>query len=338
MGVEAVHAPVERSYGWHPSVPDVNAPKFEPSPSVMAALPPVFSLIEPSPGAPFDPCWDQGKIGSCGPHSLAENLVFDMLKLGITPKMPSRLFIYYIARMLMNTTASDSGVDNRTMLEALEKYGWCDEDLWPYDVNKFTTRPPDACFQAAAARAGKFQRQTVAQDLGTMKSCLIQTQRPFVIGFSVYPSLETQQVDVTGDIPMPMFGERQIGGHDVLAVSWNDTTQRFGIKNHWTPRWGHNGYGTIPYAYAINRQLAGDFHTVVNIDAPVPVPQPIPFPPGPGPGPGPLPIPLPSNIDKATLLAVLNNLFAKVEAKQKDNYFYMLCVKMVEALILAEVK
>jgi C1A family cysteine protease len=85
---------------------------------------------------------------------------------------------------------------------------------------------------------------------------------PFIFGFSVYESFESETVSRTGIVPMPSPGEKMLGGHAVLAVGYDDTTQRFLVRNSWGTSWGMKGYFTIPYAYLTDRNLSDDFWLV----------------------------------------------------------------------------
>src|SRR5438309_274810 len=116
---------IPRFYGWIQQTKDDRDFKFT---SKLKSLPTSFDL-SPNMG----PQLDQEDLGSCGPNSAAEMVDYDQKaeKHLLTP--PSRLFIYYTTRSLMGTTNQDSGVDNRTLLKALNKYGYCPESQWPYD-------------------------------------------------------------------------------------------------------------------------------------------------------------------------------------------------------------
>jgi len=94
-----------------------------------------------------------------------------------------------------------------------------------------------------------------------MKGCLASGY-PFVFGFSVYESFESPQVAKTGIAPMPASSEKQIGGHAVIAVGYNDAQQRFIVRNSWGSGWGMRGYFTLPYAYLADGDLAADFWTI----------------------------------------------------------------------------
>jgi len=48
----------------------------------------------------------------------------------------------------------------------------------------------------------------------------------------------------------------------VLAVGYIDRQQRFICRNSWGPRWGMQGYFTIPYTYLMDEYLAADFWTI----------------------------------------------------------------------------
>lgn len=265
-------------YGWVPSRPDIRDHVYAAPHSVLAALPPFIDLSTPSVATPFDPVWNQGELGSCGPHTACADIVFSALRQQglVNCAMPSRLFTYYVTRALMGTVGSDSGVSNRDMLKGLAQYGWCDETLWPYDISKFKAKPTATCFNQAKTRKIS-QYLAVRQDLDQMKGCLAGGD-PFIFGFSVYESLETEEVSRTGVIPIPKRGERQKGGHDVLIVGYDDVTRKFKLRNSWGFKWGVNGYGWVPYEYALNPQLAGDFWTVQHSALPEPTPPPTPGP------------------------------------------------------------
>ena len=70
----------------------------------------------------------------------------------------------------------------------------------------------------------------------------------------------------TGVADLPSRDEGVIGGHAVLAVGYDDRTQRFLVMNSWGTRWGQGGYFTMPYAYLTDRALAADFWTVRGVE------------------------------------------------------------------------
>src|SRR6516164_1576892 len=195
--------------GWRPSLPDMRDKVYK-SPR-LGVYPPSADLSA-GMASPFSDEWDQGNLGSCGPNTLSENLVFDEEIAGATGVMASRLFMYYNTRSLMGTINSDSGVDNRSMLKALAKWGFCDESLWPYNVSDFTVKPSPVAYDTAAKSIPNIVYQSVPQDLTSMKSVLVDLKRPIIFGFTVYDSMFTAEVDATGDIPMPGGASDKVAG------------------------------------------------------------------------------------------------------------------------------
>lgn len=321
--------------GWQPSRPDHRDHFFAAVPSVQASLPAQVDLAHPSIAAPWSPIWQQGDIGSCGPHSAAADLVFAGLRqqgMASVP-MPSRLFIYWCARHVMGTTDYDSGVDNRSLLKALAEYGWCDESLWPYTTTDFKQRPGGPAFaQAAERKISQYLR--VPQNLEQMKGCLAGGD-PFIFGFSVYSSMMTGAVKASGVVPLPRLGDSQLGGHDVLIVGYSDSTRVFKFRNSWGDGWGVNGYGYIPYEYAINPQLAGDFWTVKHSALPSPVapkPDPIPIP---------IPKPEPTSMFKNLFLQIIKGMvesyaaYAKATPDPMDDMIAAMLLKFLDGLTKA---
>jgi C1A family cysteine protease len=202
---------------------------------------------------------DQGNLGSCTANALVGALEF----LEIKDKVPyadlSRLFIYYNERVIEHTTGSDSGAMLRDGIKTLAKQGACSEKKWPYLISKFRTKPTAACYKEALQhQITSYQR---LQTLDEMRACLAEGF-PFVFGFTVYESFESQQVAQSGVVQMPQPGERVLGGHAVVAVGYQDAAKRFIVRNSWGPAWGMKGYFTMPYDYLANRDLSDDFWVV----------------------------------------------------------------------------
>lgn len=103
--------------------------------------------------------------------------------------------------------------------------------------------------------------QRLVQDLNQMRGCLASGY-PFVFGFAVYSSFECPQVARKGIVPMPASGERQLGGHAVMAVGYDDYKQGFIVRNSWGKEWGMDGYFMMPYTYLCQSSLASDFWTI----------------------------------------------------------------------------
>lgn len=249
-----------QKYGWSPDLPDHRDHIYAAPSAILPVLPPKVDLRSQCP-----PVVDQGQLGSCTANSIGNAHRFDQMKQGVAQNfMPSRLFIYYNERAMEGTVGSDSGGQIRDGIKSIAQKGVCPEIEWPYVVSKFKSKPPAACFKAALKHQA-VSSERVTQDLSQMKGCLASGY-PFVFGFTVYDSFESQAVAKSGVVPMPKKGEKTVGGHAVLCVGYDDASKRFIVMNSWSVKWGQKGFFTIPYDYLTNSNLADDFWTVRTVE------------------------------------------------------------------------
>ncbi len=243
-------------YGWTPDLPDHRDFLYAAPPRFLGEnLPPSVDLRPKCP-----PVYDQGQLGSCTGNSIAGAIQFEQMKQGLPNFIPSRLFIYYNERVIEGTVKSDAGAQIRDGIKSVATSGVCPETDWPYNISKFAVKPPPKAYTDAAKDvATSYQR--VPQILNQMKGCLASGY-PFVFGFSVYESFESPQVAKTGHAPMPGPSEKQIGGHAVMAVGYDDSKSWFIVRNSWGTTWGMKGYFTIPYTYLSDSNLSDDFWTI----------------------------------------------------------------------------
>ncbi|GAC1342880.1 MAG: hypothetical protein NVSMB29_15040 [Candidatus Dormibacteria bacterium] len=243
-------------YGWIRDLPDHRDQFYAAVRTTVGPLPSSIDLRGQCP-----PVYDQGQLGSCTANAIAGALEFDELKAGGgTSWTPSRLFIYYNERALEGTPQTDSGAQLRDGIKVIASQGVVPEGEWPYEIARFAERPPQQLYaEALRDRVSSYLR--IPQMLVQLKTCLAEGF-PFVFGFSVFASMETQEVARTGAIPLPQPGDSMVGGHAVGCVGYDDARQAFTIRNSWGTSWGDAGYGYIPYAYLIDPGLAADFWTV----------------------------------------------------------------------------
>jgi C1A family cysteine protease len=247
-------------YGWNRDLPDGRDFMYAAPLEVLAKLPPKVDLSGDCPGV-----YDQGQLGSCTANAIGAALEFDQMKQGQkAPFTPSRLFIYYNERKIEGTVDSDSGAMIRDGVKSVNKQGAPPEDEWPYDIDKFRDTPPKPAYsEGLKHQAIRYARLT--QTLSQLKGCLA-SGFPFVFGFVVYESFESPGVAKSGEVDMPRANEGQMGGHAVLAVGYDEDTQRFLIRNSWGDGWGKKGYFTMPYPYLLQATLSSDFWTIRSVE------------------------------------------------------------------------
>jgi C1A family cysteine protease len=249
-------------FGWVPDLPDARDHLYAAPPQYLTSLPTKVSLRDQCP----KDVYDQGQLGSCTANAIGAAFEFGLLKQKAQDFMPSRLFIYYNERVMEGTVDTDSGAMIRDGIKSVSKQGVCHEDDWKYDISQFAQKPPENCYtEAEKHQVSSYQR--VTRVLNQMKGCLAHGY-PFVFGFSVYESFESDAVARTGVVPMPDIAREQLlGGHAVLAVGYDDADQRFLVRNSWGEGWGDGGYFTIPYAYLTDRSLASDFWAILQVES-----------------------------------------------------------------------
>jgi len=246
-------------YGWVRDLPDARDFVYAaPLIRFPKGLPPSVDLRTQCP-----PVFDQGQLGSCTGNGIAGAIEFDQHKQGNREFAPSRLFIYYNERVMEGTVSQDSGAQIRDGIKSVATLGAPPEKDWPYDIAKFAQKPPTKAY-ADAKEDLVTAYSRVTQDLLQMQGCLADGY-PFVFGFTVYESFESDTVAKTGVVPMPSSGEKVLGGHCVVAVGYDNSDRRFIIRNSWGTGWGMKGYCTMPYEYLLSSHLANDFWTVRSV-------------------------------------------------------------------------
>jgi C1A family cysteine protease len=260
-------------YGWKPDLPDQRDFVYEAPHPAGVALP---ALVDWRPNCPA--VYDQGQLGSCTANAIAGAIEFDQIKQKAQEFTPSRLFIYYNERAIEHQITTDSGAQIRDGIKSVAKQGVCSENAWTYDDTnhdpdpcpscKYAQKPPKLCFDAAKTHKVKAYQRLIPT-LDRLKGCLATGYPacgcPFVFGFTVYASFESQEVANTGIVPMPGPTEQTVGGHAVMAVGYDDSKQMFIVRNSWGTGWGLAGYFLMPYAYLTNTNLADDFWTIQTV-------------------------------------------------------------------------
>ena len=98
------------------------------------------------------------------------------MKQSLSDFEPSRLFIYYNERVMEGAVGSDSGAQIRDGIKSVSKLGAPPESDWPYDIERFTEKPPAKAYgDAAKNRVTSYQR--VNRVLNQFKGCLASGYR-----------------------------------------------------------------------------------------------------------------------------------------------------------------
>lgn len=251
-----------QKYGWRPDVPDFRDHVFKVE--HLAPIQSVYLAHKYKLPLPYD----QSTLGSCTGNGLAFLIHFDLLNKHaqkvIAPWIPSRLFIYYNERVLEGSVDQDAGASIRDGIKALASLGVCSEDVWPYDINQFATKPSSYAYSLALAVKAINYRSIDNTNKQLVVNALLQGF-PVVFGMTVYESFESNQVAQTGIIPMPSLSESAIGGHCMSIVGYRKEDDSFIVRNSWGLDWGQGGYCRIPANYICSGDLCSDFWVISSV-------------------------------------------------------------------------
>jgi C1A family cysteine protease len=245
---------IKSSFGWVRDDLDQRDLQYAlPEPS---ALPNSVDLRSALPAA-----YDQGNCNSCVGNALAGSLQYERRQHNKSPDyVPSRLFLYYNARLLDGDQNYDGGAQIRLSLKGINKYGYCKETTWRYLISNVRTRPSTSAYSEGLQNK-VYKYESVRQQREYLQQLLAGGQ-PIIFGFGVYESYQSRTVSKTGIVPIPDRSERKLGGHAVLLVGYDDSRQLYKFRNSYGTSWGAEGNGFLPYNYVENPQLAGDFWIV----------------------------------------------------------------------------
>jgi hypothetical protein len=196
---------------------------------------------------------NQYSASSCAGNATADSVEVLNSIAGLPKIQLSRLFIYTLARNLMDMDGDgrsdidkDAGTYIRLCFDILARFGICREDLgskeggWPYDLDKIATLPSLKAMRAATAHRihGYYK---IYEDGDYRLEFILEALRayhPVVFGTSVTRAF----TQLRGEGPVgPPEGQTTIGGHAMMIVGF-DSQKGFLIKNSWGDFWGNGGF------------------------------------------------------------------------------------------------
>lgn len=241
-----------RGLGWRHELPDYRDDRYRLALRGAADRPAAVDLRDRWP-----PILDQGATNSCVGHAWASMLDFlhpDPAYASGVQVPSSRRFIYWGANVRAGTAGRDEGAYIRDGAKVVAG-GVPHELACRFSVAKITTPPNKVAFTQASRRR-KIASYHPIRTKAEMLQCLADGY-PFVAGFTVYSNMLSEEVDRTGEIPMPAGSIE--GGHAITVCGYDGS--HFLFANSWSPAWGEDGFGRIPLEYLANPSLADDCWT-----------------------------------------------------------------------------
>jgi len=187
----------------------------------------------------------QGSVGCCTASAslLAAEIIMSMSE---KPMHFSRLFVYYMARMMQGRTGQ-VGTELGVTLQALKTHGVCIEQLWPFSHQRVNKEPVLTAVQAA------FQHRVMeyeSVDADNFNSLLDQ-EIPIIIGLRTGRKFMSMGNTLSNQVykPINMTDNRPAHGHAVTIVGYDNELcgGSWIIANSLGLKWGDKGFGIIPF-------------------------------------------------------------------------------------------
>lgn len=151
----------------------------------------------------------------------------------------SRLAVYYLARELMSPpeTNKDNGTYVSHALDAIRRFGVCEEKDWPFDVKNVNVPPSWLAMRKAYKH--KISSFYKIRSVGTLRidaviECL-RAGNPVIFGTKIGDNWVHYKKDQVLDIPKKYDGQ-----HATVLLGYKDG--KFIGENSWGALWGDNGF------------------------------------------------------------------------------------------------
>jgi len=192
------------------------------------------------------PIKDQGPLGTCASFAGAGAKEYYDSKEYNKMMDLSEYYLYYYAKKL-DGYPNEEGTTLEAIAYALQLYGICEENYYPYNPNHYPEDPPSDIANKNAKKyiITNFYSLDSVDDI---KKALYQ-EGAIYIGVLVAENFMSPK---NGFIPIP--DGNVLGGHALCVAGYDDSLispwgnkGAFIVKNSWGTSWGDKGYCYIPY-------------------------------------------------------------------------------------------
>lgn len=200
----------------------------------------------------YTPISNQLSLSSCVANATAD--AFEIIKGLENPnavKQLSRLFVYWNARLYAKDTDKDEGTYIMYAMDSLSDYGICEENTWPYDVNRVFAQPNQIAYKEGDDNTLKIDDYYKIRTSGQYRlqdvEAAVRANHPVVFGTNVGNDfLSYNGSNKVWDPPTGTIA----GGHAMVIVGVRRTPNlEFYIRNSWDTSWGINGHAWFSSAY-----------------------------------------------------------------------------------------
>lgn len=252
-----------------PEEPDVVGD--EGSMHTLASLPPGADLRRNMP-----PIADQGAFGSCTAFATIKGLREYMAIREGRPQALSARYAWWVGREYLDqkwkqnppAKMQNTGLPTGLAVYTTKMFGTVAEETFPYPslaefagMREFGSAKRQQVLHDWAAKAPirgmeveakKWRIHQTVYTVGSVRGLrkALSEGRPVVIAARLFESFMSKDTAKTGMVPVPnLKKEKEVGGHAMMAVGYDNARQLIIVRNSWGADWGDNGYCYIPYAY-----------------------------------------------------------------------------------------
>ena len=189
---------------------------------------------------------NQGRTGAC--VSFALTGAFELLrKMHWDEEIDtSELFTYYNSRLLQGWEGRDSGSYGRDAIKSAVSDGIALEAQWPFQAEKVLVKPPILAYFGARLLRLRVNAYYRCNNIADIKQALFNGM-PVIFGMVIKKNF----YDYEGGIYSVAEG-KEMGGHYMCCIGYNDEKQAFEIRNSWGTGFGAYGYAWIKYDVLID--------------------------------------------------------------------------------------
>lgn len=173
--------------------------------------------------------------------------------------LPSPLFLYYNARRLDDTVATDTGAQLRNLFKGMQQFGVAPESFHS-ETLKVTDAPSvEATRMARLLTIHSYERIFVnANTPDNMVSTLSLERLPILIGAQMPASVATAPTTEDG---LLRWEETILGGHALVVDGYDSSEHCFMGWNSWGAGWGRGGRFRIPFDWFTRSERVYDIWT-----------------------------------------------------------------------------
>jgi len=198
---------------------------------------------------------NQGQIGSCVVHAIGKQAQVSWNIEGwINAPLPNLLALFWQSRKAHGAENSTAGTYPRFAYKSLQQYGFCKEDVYPYDTSLALKPVPPRVYQASYDQSRQIRYYRIGEDPETRRGMIVEALsqlRPVALAIQV----DAAFADFSRTDPWTYSG-KSLGGHYVLGMGHSE--DGILILNSWGSAWGNAGYRVIRWETILDSKVTTD--------------------------------------------------------------------------------